>query len=431
MNRSLRFNIAAGFLGMFWLCVPIGAPLPLLMDAVKASSTELGLLAASWQVAMLVQIPAALFAQRLSRRKPFWAATALFHRALWASPALLPILLPGQQACWPFWIIVSLSLSNAFANMGTASWSSWMADIVPHETAGAFWSLRQQAISAGLILGTAWYGLILDHDSSHDGMRGFQWVFLICAILGMGDILVHLFVDEPVPVKPEHSPPLWAQLRAPFATPGFGTLALAMAFWTGAQSLVGYTLALPGFFSMVHLHNSFGANYSQASYLFIAAALGAALFSNTLGRWMDKAGAAAVMMRLALFAPLTMLAWWAAVPGKTTLFGHTLPSAVLWMSAAGLAQGALYIGTLLCQFRLTQIFLPAEGRTLAMAIHWSLAGFGGAIGAFAGGWIKGTIESAGMPNFLATRYPFDVLVFLHLLVAWFCVLPLCRKLARN
>jgi adenine phosphoribosyltransferase len=39
--------------------------------------------------------------------------------------------------------------------------------------------------------------------------------------------------------------------------------------------MVGYTLALPGFFSMVHLHNSFGANYSQASYLFIAAALGA------------------------------------------------------------------------------------------------------------------------------------------------------------
>ena len=68
VNRSLRFNIGAAFLGMLWLCVPIGAPLPLLMQVVEASSTQLGLLSASWQAAMLVQIPAALFSESLRRR---------------------------------------------------------------------------------------------------------------------------------------------------------------------------------------------------------------------------------------------------------------------------------------------------------------------------------------------------------------------------
>ncbi|MEI6873168.1 MAG: hypothetical protein WCL08_12890, partial [Verrucomicrobiota bacterium] len=64
---------------MLWLCVPIGAPLPLLMQVMEASSKHLGLLSASWQVAMLVQIPAALWAERLNRRKYFWAAVNIPH----------------------------------------------------------------------------------------------------------------------------------------------------------------------------------------------------------------------------------------------------------------------------------------------------------------------------------------------------------------
>jgi hypothetical protein len=429
VNRSLRFNIGAAFLGMLWLCVPIGAPLPLLMQVVEASSTQLGLLSASWQAAMLVQIPAALFSESLRRRKVFWAAACIPHRILWGAPALIPILLPEKRTQWPIWIIASLSLSNIFANLGTASWSSWMADIVPTETAGAFWSIRQRAVSAGLIVGTAWYGWILDHQSAPESMRGFQWVFLLCAVFGVCDILVHLFVDEPAPARVANGVPWSERLRAPFQTPGFGALTLAMAFWTGAQSLVGYTLALPGFFSMVHLHTSFGANYSQASYLFISAALGAAVFSHKLGSWMDKAGAGTVMQKLVFWAPISLLTWWLAVPGEAVWFGHKFPIAVGWMTVTGLVQGGLYVGTLLCQFRLTQIYMPNHGRTVAMALHWSLAGFGGAIGAFSGGWLKGTIESAGMPAFLGGRYPYDVLVLLHLVVAWCCVLPLCRKMA--
>ncbi|NBV86369.1 MAG: hypothetical protein EBS01_08945 [Verrucomicrobia bacterium] len=418
MTRSLRLNITAGFLGMLWLCVPIGAPLPLLMQAMQATSWQLGLLSASWQMAMLLQIPAAIWAERLNRRKYFWAAVNIPHRLLWSAPALIPLLIPERRTEWVPWIIIALSVSNALANLATASWSSWMADIVPEETAGAFWSARQKAISFGLILGTSCYGWILHQDSGPGGIYGFQWVFCLCALFGVGDILVHLLA-------------LSARILAPFRTPGFGILTLAMAFWTGAQALVGYTLALPGFFSMVHMRSSFGANHAQAACLFIAAAFGAGIFSSRFGVWMDKAGAAAVLKRLVFWAPVSLLAWWFAWPGETVLFGMSIPRAVCWMSVASVAQGGLYVGTFLCQMRLTQMHTPVNGRTLAMALHWSIAGLGGAIGAFAGGWIKGSIETSGMPDFLADRYPFDILVFLHVLIAWGCVYPLCRKLERR
>jgi len=131
MNRSLRINIASGAIGMFWLVAPLGAPLPLLMQAVAASATQLGILSAVWQIATLAQIPAAFLAESMARRKPLWAVTSILHRILWATPAALPWLLPHNRELWPIVLILALGLSNVLANTGTASWLSWMADLVP------------------------------------------------------------------------------------------------------------------------------------------------------------------------------------------------------------------------------------------------------------------------------------------------------------
>jgi hypothetical protein len=396
------------------------------MQAVEASSTQLGLLSAAWQAAMLAQIPAALFVERFSQRKPMWAAVTILHRILWASPAVVPWLLPRHRDWWPVALIAALSLSNLLANLGTASWLSWMADIVPTDRAGRFWAVRQSVLSVGLVLGTAVYGWILDRYASGGAVFGFQLVFALCGVFGVLDIVVHCFVHEPPMQKAMETPPVWVRLRAPFETPGFSGLTLLMAFWTCSQSLVGYTLAMPGFFGMVHLREAFGASYSQASLIFISAALGGALFSRKLGPWMDRAGAVEVMTRLALLTPVSMLAWWCASPGVVQFAGQTWPVAVLWMTVAALVQGALCTGALLCQFRLAQMFTPSSGRTVAMAVHWSLAGVGGALGGMGGGWLKDVLEAARLlPH---GWHAFDVLVLLSVLLSWVAVVPLCRRL---
>jgi hypothetical protein len=88
----------------------------------------------------------------------------------------------------------------------------------------------------------------------------------------------------------------------------------------------------------------------------------------------------------------------------------------------------LCTGALLCQFRLTQMYMPATGRTVAMALHWSLAGIGGAVGAVGGGWLKDVLEQSGAA--LGGRYAFDVLVLLQVVLSWGFVLPLCKRLAK-
>jgi MFS family permease len=203
--------------------------------------------------------------------------------------------------------------------------------------------------------------------------------------------------------------------------------------WTTAQSLLGYTIGMPGFFSMVHLKETFGASFSQASLIFLFNALGAVLSTPWLGRWMDNAGAAAVMARLLAFAPISQMGWWFAPYGSFEIAGSSWPRAVVWMLPVSLVQGAVLTGALLCQLRLTQMTTNTGGRTVAMALHWSLTGIAGAVGALGAGWLQDHWRSPQSANASAWNFDtaFNFLVFASTLLTWFGAFPLMRALERR
>ena len=99
------------------------------------------------------------------------------------------------------------------------------------------------------------------------------------------------------------------------------------------------------------------------------------------------------------------------------------------MGAASLVIGGFYGGVQLCQLRLTQLFTGSAGRTVAMAVHWSSVGVIGAAGALAGGWIKDHFPRAWSGVLLPGGAPFSyfqVLILLHVVIAWGIALPLLR-----
>ena len=428
INWALRLNIIAGFFGMFWLSVPLGAPLPLMMQGLQASATQLGILSASWQIATIAQIPAAFLVERLRRRKTAWVIACLGHRILWATPAVVPFLFPNQHEAWPVMIISGLSVSNLLANMGTASWLSWMADLVPSEIAGRFWAKRQAILSLALVVSTILFGSILDAHSPEHVLKGFQWVFGLCAAFGVADVVIHSFVREPEQPPIHTTDGIRSRLKKPFKTQGFGRLAFVMGIWTCAQSLVGYTLALPGFFSMVHLRREYGASHAQASWIFCCAAFGALLLTPRLGRWIDSEGAPAVFIRLIAVIPLTMLGWWGAPKEMLALQNQEIPMAIFYMAPVAMIQGGLLAGALLCQFRLTQMATCAQGRTVAMAIHWSLCGVGGCIGAMLAGVLQDRIPLSVLESVRGSWSAFDLLVLISALICWLLVLPFAMRL---
>lgn len=429
LEDSMRRNIVAGALGTVWQVAIYGLPLPLFMQAIHASGFQLGLMGAVRQAAMLMQLPSAFIVERLHRRKTYWARVAITHRSLWLVPAFLPLLWPAGEAHWVVVLLVAIGLSDMLGNASTAPWLSWMADLLPAGRAGRFWGGRQRLLSGVVLMAALSFGGILDVANNHHlSLVGFSIVFSIAALFGIGDIVVHAGVIEPAPLRsaPGQSP--WRRLVVPLRNRDFRRLTLAMGAWTAALALPGYFYGTPGFFNVVYLHETFGATYSEASWLILASALGAVLWSHPIGHRMDRFGARVVAMFLVVIGPLFTLAWFLASPDRiwVPLIGP-VPQPVLLMSAASLIIGGLYAGMQLCQYRLTQALTPTTGRTVAMAVHWSSVGLIGATGALTGGWIKDHMPPAWsawtLPGGASFSY-FHVLILLQVLLAWGVALPL-------
>jgi MFS family permease len=420
LERSLSRNTMAGFFGMLWMTVALGMPLPLLMRAVGASGFQLGLLAGTWQIAMLAQIVSALAVEHLPRRKPYWAAVSLLHRSLWIVPALLPIVLPQRQDLWPWAIIIALALANLLGQAGTAPWQSWMADLLPSERAGRFWGDRHRVLAYGLALGALIYGLILDHETpAAHPFLGFQMVFTIATVCGLADIFIHLTVHEPMPHPLHPSITLIERLKAPLRQKSFVRFTLAMGVWVGAQAMLGYTIGLPGFFSMVYLKEQFGTTYGQAAVVFIASAIGAAIWTPAIGRLLDRWGGRRVMLLLILLGPFTMLPWLALSGGSwhLPLVARPIPQPVVLLSFVALVLGGIYSGSWVSQVRFTQLLTNPSGRTVAMGLHWTIVGLVASFGPLLAGLIKDHFHSPYL-NY------YQLLILLHVALAWLVALPL-------
>lgn len=432
----MRKNIAAGAFGTVWIAAVYGLPLPLFMQAIHATGFQLGLMGAVRQFAMFAQLPSAFLAERLHRRKPYWATVAIIHRSLWLVPALLPFVWPTGAAYWVFVLIVVLGVSDALGNAGTAPWLSWMADLLPAERAGRFWGVRQRLLSVVLVIAALTFGWILDlgNRPSHL-LLGFSVVFTIAALAGVADILVHLRVVEPAPVRSAPEDTVWHRLAAPLRSRDFRRFTLAMGAWTAALALPGYSNGMPGFFNVVYLQESFGASYSQASWLILASALGAVLWAHQIGHRIDRFGARKVAMFLVTVGPLFTLVWFFASPGHLHLpLVGAVPQPVILMSVASLMIGGFYGGVQLCQLRLTQALTGNAGRTVAMAVHWSFVGIIGSFGALTGGWIKDHTPAAWSATLLPGGAPFsyfEILIVLQVLLAWGVALPLLGRISET
>jgi MFS family permease len=400
-----------------WGSIVSGMPLTMFMKCIGASGVMIGLTGTVGQITMLLQVPAALMAERLPSRKTFWGVLCLGHRLLWFIPALLPLFMaPG--AGLGIAVIGALAISGILAQVATASWWSWMADLVPPEQRATFWGKRQSVCAAAALLAMLVAGVMLDvfPDPTHAGgsFRGFILVFGFAALVGSADIVVHLWVPEPKPAGRSASAGLLGRLLKPFENRDFLWLTLSMGVWTFAVGLVGQ-------FGFIYLNRAFNVSYSAMSLLMIAATIGASLAGILWSYVMDRVGArnfGAIMM---LVAPLMGAAWFfvrdttVELPLPLVANPHVFQPMLLLVVASVFA-GLFYSGVGLAQISLLAALTPSEGRTLAMAVHWSVVGLIGAAGPVVGGAIMD-----GMDAFMRTRPAWTmptgtVFGFFHLLI---------------
>jgi MFS family permease len=425
---GLRVNILAAACGMVWFAVTQGLPLIMMLEALGASGVLIGMISMLNQSAMLVQIPASIVADRLTYRKPFWFVTAFTARVLWFVPALMMLFLRGTSTFIICSTLTVVGLSALFIQSSASSWWSWMADLIPDERRSRFWNIRQGLCTAAMLITFGAAGWFLDRYP--EGSRtGFGLVLLVCAVFGVLDILIHRRVPEPAaqPVPP--GVPLLTRLIRPLKDRNFRTFTLIMGIWLFGVGLVGP-------FAMVYLRQAFNASYTQLSAIQIATQIGAILTSFYAGRLIQRAGMRTFGMLMLLLAPLFNLVWFFvdADPVSLTfpMIGNvTLPWFTVLLCCSSLLSGSVFAAVSIYQLNMLTSIVPRDGRTTAMAVHWSIAGLASALAPVAAGWIKDLMVAHPVQLTLYHGTPFafmHVLAVLHTILIWCVALPVARKL---
>jgi MFS family permease len=356
------------------------------------------------------------------------------QRLLWFVPALVPLISPSRTAAVAVTLAV-VSLSSLLGAAGTAPWFSWMIDLVPARMRGRFWAKRQSVTMLAFVLAMIGGGWLLDHTWSGgprtDHMSGFTWVFGIAATLGCLDLFIHLSVPEPRASTHTRTRSILSRIVSPFSNPDFLWVTLSFGVWSFGMGFLRS-------FGDIYMRREFSVSYLQLAIIAISASVGTVLAGFGLGKIMDHVGSRTAAIGMVIIAPMSGVVWFLMKPTTLVLSflpgSPEIPQPVLLMIIVNLLVGGLYSGIALCQITLCSSATRREGRTMAMAVHWTAVGLLGALGPIIGGLVMDHLSAHPLQARLPTGIRWDfihILVGLHVAVAWFGALPLLLRVRHS
>jgi len=128
----------------------------------------------------VLQIPFAIWSDRINRRKALWVVGGLGLRVAWLPIALIPLLGLSPGAGVALYLAL-LALRSVFAAAATPAWTSLMADMTPRRMRGAYFSNRNIIVNLSALLATLISGAVL---RVFEEPMGYQVTFLIAAAFG-------------------------------------------------------------------------------------------------------------------------------------------------------------------------------------------------------------------------------------------------------
>jgi len=430
VRRGLRISIAAGAFGNIWVAMAFSNTLTLLLERMGSSGIVIGAVASIQQIAMVfVQVPFAIYTDRLRKRKAAWGISIFLHRILWFVPAfIVPLMIFGKSAAiWT--IVIAVGISAILSQICTALWFSWMADLVPERARGRFWGKRQIFTTSTYMVAMFVTGYILDLYKNTDSYAGFVIVFVVGGLFGLADVFVHLWVPEPPPHHTSQSESILKRIVAPLKNRNFALLTAVVAVWYFAMGLVSQ-------FSVVYLKREFEFGYIDISVISIASSVGGIATATFWGHLVDRMGAKTFWLLMLLMLPFLCFFWLlltkTVYPVSVPFYGVIeLRQAFLLILFANIMGGALFSGVGLAYMALVSGVAPKEGRTMSMAVHWSIVGIPACLAPLVAGKLMDVLGPDPFGWRLLSGTPFSyyhVILLLYAVVIWFIVVPLLTRI---
>ncbi|HPN84208.1 MAG TPA: hypothetical protein PK821_02625 [Victivallales bacterium] len=430
-RRSLIISTAAGMFGMVWFSIAFGIPTTMLFESLTGSGIMIGLFTTLAQLSAIFQVPSAILSGYFPSRKKYWSIVSVTNRILWFSPVVIILCMWNRPNLAALVLIFVLALAACFGNSATPIWLDWLADIIPEKISEKYWGIRQSLTTVMFFAATALSGWLLDYFPSPDkpggSYNGFLLVFLIGAVAGILDVVLHIRVPEAKKISVPAEGAILEKIVFPMKDANFRNMTFAYASWFLAMGIIGP-------FGFVYLKRIFNADYTELSVIAASASLSAAIFGMPNGIIINKIGARTYFCIGLFIAPLFWLVWFLAGDGIINLdifsMSFQISESVLAVSVALFMAGIFGSGVGICQLHLGNVVAEKKWRRIGIAEHWAIIGLVSAAGPFIGGAITDYF----------TRFPLDIplpsgknmsyihiQVILALLITWFLAIPFMLK----
>lgn len=428
LQISMRNSMFAGAFGICFFMIVQNGPIPLMLEKLGAGGIAIGLTATLFQLGLLVQIPAAFFTERLASRKLFWAITNITARASIAIPGIYLLLFPDHQSPVIWITLLAIGFFNFLAQTSAPAWFSWMADLVPDSQRASFWANRQGVLMTSSVVSVALTGWFLDLFPENT-FAGFGWILIFASFMGILDGIIHWYVTEPPPTPPNRTLSVTKRIFMPLKNRDFLYFTLSMCVWF-------FSFGLFGPFLNVYLKTTFGVTYTHLSAIQLAGMLSSVAASFIGGRLIQRVGLRTYGLTMVMAVPVFSLFWFFLNGNSTGLLPilGVVPQPIMLLCIASLFAGGIYSGVAMLQLNLLSSLAPKEGRTMAMAVHWSLIGILSATGPVVGGWVKDYFTAHPIPIQLYAGTPlsyFHIMIISQALLVWLVMLPLLFRIQKK
>ncbi len=152
VRNSLRASTIDGGLAAVFSSITTGVLLNNFLLDLGAGALEIGLISSLPMLANLLQPLGALLSNRTESRHFYGLKTFLPARLLWLLLLLVIIFKPDNSFLLVYLTIALVFFSNIMGALGSASWMSWLAALVPAQLRGRYYSVRHLVSNlAGLV----------------------------------------------------------------------------------------------------------------------------------------------------------------------------------------------------------------------------------------------------------------------------------------
>ena len=420
LRTSLRASTLDGVFAAIFHNIAGGVLLSNFLVELDAGPFAVGMLTSIPLMANLLQPLGAHFSERTTSRHQYCLWIYGISRLPWL---LLVVgiglaswgqMNPHQLVIWTLSILVATYFLGA---LGSASWMSWMAALVPQRLRGRYFSIRNSAASLTNLIAVPMAGLAV---ASWPGgtLQGYGIVLAFGILAGFLSLGFQFFIadvnpqiqnaapaedesnqiacSEPVQLTTEDTlrsetavdQPVQPVKRSDgvWRNPNFLTFLLYFGLWTFAANL-----STP--FLNFYMLDTLAIDVRWVT-LYSGLMSGAHLLMMILwGKLADRIGNRPILLLVGVVVSLLPV-FWLGMDGS-------LLSICLWLPLLNILRGGTWAALELCSSNIQLEIAPVRQQSVYFAIAAAVTGVGGALGTTVGGFLAEFADFGGIPGLFA------------------------------